>query len=91
MIERIVDEKVFKIPTILEEYTRKCLAIAVSRHISSQDIIFQVFQLFIFRSLKFANHHIRLFTAVSNLLTKSLLVVILRVITKGELDIIEES
>ena len=30
MIERIADERVFKIPTILEEYVRECLAIAVS-------------------------------------------------------------
>ncbi len=36
---------------IIDEYTRECLAILVKRSISSQDVIDQIFNLFIFRGL----------------------------------------
>jgi len=41
---------------IIGECTRECLAILVERSISSQDIIDQIFNLFIFRSIP---EHIR--------------------------------
>ena len=36
---------------IIDEYTRECLAILIKRSISSQDVIDQIFNLFIFRGL----------------------------------------
>jgi transposase InsO family protein len=41
---------------ILDEYTRECLAMLADRHISSQDVIDQLFSLFIFRDIP---EHIR--------------------------------
>jgi len=41
---------------IIDEYSRECLAILVKRHITSQDVIDQLFELFIFRSIP---EHIR--------------------------------
>lgn len=35
----------------LNEYTRKCLAIVVDRHISSQDVTDQLFNTFVFRGI----------------------------------------
>ena len=48
--------RAFRILTVLDEYTRECLAIVVSRHISSQDVIDQLFHLFVFRGIP---EHIR--------------------------------
>jgi len=56
MIFRTSDGRVFRILTILDEYTRECLAILVERRISSQDVIDQLFDLFILRSIP---EHIR--------------------------------
>jgi transposase InsO family protein len=56
MIARTADGRAFRILTILDEYTRECLAILVERKISSQDVIDQVFQLFVFRGIP---EHIR--------------------------------
>jgi len=42
--------------TPIDEYTRECLAILVKRHIKSQDVIDQLFELFIFRGIP---EHIR--------------------------------
>ena len=41
----------FRILTILDEYTRECLAILAERHINSQDVIDQLFNLFIFSDI----------------------------------------
>jgi len=46
-----VEGRAFRILNIIDEYTRECLAISVKRRITSQDVIDQLFQLFIFRSL----------------------------------------
>ena len=46
----------FRILTVLDEYTRECLAILVDRHISSQNVIDKLFQLFVFRGVP---EHIR--------------------------------
>ena len=51
MIARTSDGRPFRILTILDEYTRECLAISVERRISSQDVIDQLFNLFIFRGI----------------------------------------
>ena len=51
MIDRTSDGRAFRILTIIDEYTRECLAILVKRSISSQDVIDQIFNLFIFRGI----------------------------------------
>ena len=51
MVDRTANGRPFRILTILDEYTRECLAILVDRHISSQDVIDQLFNLFIFRAI----------------------------------------
>jgi putative transposase len=37
--------------TILDEYTRECLAIVVEHHVDSEDVIDQLFHLFVFRGI----------------------------------------
>jgi transposase InsO family protein len=56
MIARTSEGRAFRILTILDEYTRECLAILVKRHVSSQDVIDQLFHLFIFKAIP---EHIR--------------------------------
>jgi len=51
MKDRTADGRPLRILTILDEYTRECLAIVVDRHITSQDVIDQLFDLFIFRAI----------------------------------------
>lgn len=53
---RTADGRAFKILTILDEYTRECLAILVDRRITSQDVIDQLFNLIVFRGIP---EHIR--------------------------------
>ena len=53
---RTSDGRAFRILTMLDEYTRECLAILVDRRISSQDVIDNLFKLFIFRGIP---EHIR--------------------------------
>ena len=56
VIARTSDGRAFRILAILDEYTMECLAILVARHISSQEVIDQLFNLFIFRGIP---EHIR--------------------------------
>jgi len=56
MIARTSDGRAFRILAILDEYTRECLAILVARRIDSQEVIDQLFHLFIFRGIP---EHIR--------------------------------
>jgi len=56
MAARTSDGRSFRLLTILDEYTRECLAILVKRSIRSQDIIDQIFNLFVFRGVP---EHIR--------------------------------
>jgi transposase InsO family protein len=56
MMERTAGGKAFRILTIIDEYTRECLAIQVDRHIRSQDVIDRLFYLFVFRGIP---EHIR--------------------------------
>ena len=51
MVARTADGRLFRILTILDEYTRECLAILVDRNISSQDVTDQLFNLFVFRGI----------------------------------------
>ncbi len=53
---RTSDGRAFRILDIMDEYTRKCLAILVKRRITSQDVVDQLFQLIIFREIP---EHIR--------------------------------
>ena len=56
MVDRTADGRAFRILTIIDEYTRECLAILVDRRITSQDVIDKLYQLFVFRGLP---EHIR--------------------------------
>ncbi len=51
MIDRTANGRAFKILNIIDEYTRECLAILVSRKIRNQDVIDLLFQLFILRGI----------------------------------------
>lgn len=51
MVDRTADGRRFRILTIIDEYTRECLAILVDRRITSPDIIDKLFQLFVFRGV----------------------------------------
>jgi len=50
------DGRAFRILAILDEFTRECLAMLVARRITSQDVIDQLFQLFVLRGIP---EHIR--------------------------------
>ena len=56
VIARTTDGRAFRILNIIDEYSRECLAILVKRHITSQDVIDQLFELIIFRGIP---EHIR--------------------------------
>ena len=56
MTARTADGMAFRILNIIDEYKMECLAILVKRHIKSQDVIDQLFELFIFRGIP---EHIR--------------------------------
>jgi len=56
MIERTSNGRAFRILSIIDEFTRECLRIKVNRKISSQDVIDELFNLFIFRGIP---EHIR--------------------------------
>ncbi len=56
MMARTADGRAFRILNIIDEYTRECLAIMAKRHITSQDVIDQLFELFLFRGVP---EHIR--------------------------------
>ncbi len=56
VIARTVEGRAFRILNIIDEYTRECLAILVKRRITSQDVIDQLYELFLFRGVP---EHIR--------------------------------
>ena len=56
VIARTAEGKAFRMLNIIDEYSRECLAILVKRHITSQDVIDQLFELFILRDIP---EHIR--------------------------------
>ena len=51
MTARRSDGRTFRILAILDEYTRECLAILVAGQINSNDVIDQLFHLFVFRGI----------------------------------------
>jgi len=51
MVDRTADGRPFRILTVLDEYTRECLAIEGERRITSQNVIDKPFELFIFRAI----------------------------------------
>jgi transposase InsO family protein len=51
MVERTADGKKFKILNIIDEYTRECLATLVDHNIKADDVIDQLFQLFVLRGI----------------------------------------
>lgn len=53
---RTADGRAFRILTLIDEFTRECLAMLVARKITSQDVIDQLFQLFVLRGIP---EHIR--------------------------------
>ena len=53
---RTADGRAFRILTLIDEFTRECLASLVQRRITSQDVIDQLFQLFVMRGVP---EHIR--------------------------------
>jgi putative transposase len=48
---RTADGRAFRMLTIIDEYTRECLAILVERSLTSEDVIDQLFNLFILRGI----------------------------------------
>ena len=56
MTARTADGRAFRMLNILDEYTRECLAILVKRRLTSDDVIDQLFNLFVFRGVP---EHIR--------------------------------
>lgn len=56
MIDRTADGRPFRILNIIDEYTRECLATMVNRKIKADDVIDQLFHLFVFRGIP---EHIR--------------------------------
>ena len=56
MTARTADGRALRILNIIDEYTRQCLATLVKRRITSEDVIDQLFNLFIFRRIP---EHIR--------------------------------
>jgi transposase InsO family protein len=56
MVERTANGRSFRILNIIDEFTRKCLAIKVARKISANDVIDELFNLFIWRAIP---EHIR--------------------------------
>jgi putative transposase len=51
MVARTADGRAFRLLNIIDEYTRECLAILVKRKITSQDVMDELFNLFIFRGI----------------------------------------
>jgi transposase InsO family protein len=51
MVDRTTDGRAFKILNIIDEFTRECLAILVARKIKTQDVIDQLYQLFLLRGV----------------------------------------
>jgi len=56
VIDRTANGRAYKIPNIIDEYTRECLVILLARKIKAQDVVDLLFYLFIFRGIP---EHIR--------------------------------
>ena len=51
MVSRTADGRAFKLLTVIDEYTRECLAIVVERRITSQHVIDHLFDLLVLRGI----------------------------------------
>ncbi len=51
VMDRTENGKAFKILNIIDEYTRECLATLVDRKLKSEDVLEQLFNLFLFRGI----------------------------------------
>ena len=51
LVARTSEGRAFRILTVLDEYSRECLAIRVERRLSCEDVIDQLFHLFVFRGI----------------------------------------
>jgi transposase InsO family protein len=51
VMAKTAEGRAFRILNIIDEYTRECLSIEVKRRITSQDVIDQLFELFVFRGI----------------------------------------
>ena len=51
MVDRTANGRLFRILSIIDEFSRECLAIKVARKISSHDVIDELFKLFIWHSI----------------------------------------
>ncbi len=51
VMDRTANGRAFKILNIIDEYTRECLLMLVKRRITSQEVIDQLFELFILRGI----------------------------------------
>ena len=51
MAARTQDGRVLRLLTILDEYTRECLAIVVGRRLTSEDVLDQLTELFLTRGI----------------------------------------
>jgi len=51
VMDRTHDDRAVRMLAIIDEYTRKCLEIDVSRKFTSMDVIDRLFDLFIFRGI----------------------------------------
>ena len=51
MPERTHDGRAFRLLTLLDEYTRECLAIEVKRQMNHQDVLDQLAELFVHRGV----------------------------------------
>ena len=56
MKEHTENGKAFRVLNIIDEYTRECLTVLVERKIKSEDVLDQLFNLFVFRGVP---EHIR--------------------------------
>jgi putative transposase len=56
VMDRTANGRSFKILTIIDEHSRECLGLTVKRHITSQEVIDKLFELFILRGIP---EHIR--------------------------------
>ena len=56
MVDRTTNGRDFRILNIIDEFTRECLSIKVNRKIGSQEVIDELFNLFIFHGIP---EHIR--------------------------------
>jgi putative transposase len=51
VVDRTTDGRAFRILNLMDEYTRTSLAVKVARKISSQDVLEELYKLFLFHSV----------------------------------------